>query len=164
MKCGGISPAVDLIAEARRYELKVMLGCMVETSIAVTAAAQLSPLVDYAVAFAKRMAYEIVALNCAVMGGGAPAAGFNSCQSELFQEFQRKAAKGVEFLARRAVEEGVPLQHVVKAGPPDRCLRELEQEVELAKKTDVIRRMLNLYEERKRQRENRGKKNRSSRK
>jgi L-alanine-DL-glutamate epimerase-like enolase superfamily enzyme len=48
MKCGGISPALDLIAEARRYELKVMLGCMVETSIAVTAAAQLSPLVDYA--------------------------------------------------------------------------------------------------------------------
>jgi L-alanine-DL-glutamate epimerase-like enolase superfamily enzyme len=48
MKCGGISPALDLIAEARRYELKVMLGCMVETSIAVTAAAHLSPLVDYA--------------------------------------------------------------------------------------------------------------------
>lgn len=48
MKCGGISPALDLIAEARRYELSVMLGCMVETSIAVTAAAQLSPLVDYA--------------------------------------------------------------------------------------------------------------------
>jgi len=87
------------------------------------------PLVDYAVAFAKRMAYEIVALNCAVMGRGAPADGLNSGQSELFQEFQRKAAKGVEFLARRAVEEGVPLQHVVKAGPPDRCLRELEEEV-----------------------------------
>lgn len=48
MKCGGISPAIDLIAEARRYSLKVMLGCMVETSIAVTAAAQLSPLADYA--------------------------------------------------------------------------------------------------------------------
>jgi hypothetical protein len=43
-------------------------------------------------------------------------------------------------------------------------VRELEQEIELAKKTDVIRRMLNLYEERKRQRENSGKKNRSSRK
>lgn len=48
MKCGGISPALDLIAEARRCDLKVMLGCMVETSIAVTAAAQLSPLADYA--------------------------------------------------------------------------------------------------------------------
>jgi hypothetical protein len=43
-------------------------------------------------------------------------------------------------------------------------VRELEQEIELAKKTDALRRMLNLYEERKRQRENRGKKNRSSRK
>lgn len=48
MKCGGISPALDLIAEARRHDLKVMLGCMVETSIAVTAAAHLSPLADYA--------------------------------------------------------------------------------------------------------------------
>jgi L-alanine-DL-glutamate epimerase-like enolase superfamily enzyme len=48
MKCGGISPALDMIAEARRNDLKVMLGCMLETSIAVTAAAQLSPLVDYA--------------------------------------------------------------------------------------------------------------------
>jgi DNA-binding XRE family transcriptional regulator len=43
-------------------------------------------------------------------------------------------------------------------------VRELEQEIELAKKTDVLRRMLNLDEERKRQKENRGKKNRSSRK
>jgi L-alanine-DL-glutamate epimerase-like enolase superfamily enzyme len=48
MKCGGISPALDLIAEARRYDLKVMLGCMLETSVGITAAAHLSPLVDYA--------------------------------------------------------------------------------------------------------------------
>jgi L-alanine-DL-glutamate epimerase-like enolase superfamily enzyme len=48
MKCGGISPALDLIAEARRYSLKVMLGCMLETSVGITAAAHLSPLVDYA--------------------------------------------------------------------------------------------------------------------
>lgn len=48
MKCGGISPALDLIAEARRYDLKVMLGCMLETSVGVTAAAHLSPLVDFA--------------------------------------------------------------------------------------------------------------------
>ncbi len=48
MKCGGISPALDLIADARRYGLKVMLGCMLETSVAVTAAAHMSPLVDYA--------------------------------------------------------------------------------------------------------------------
>ena len=48
MKCGGITPALAMIEESRRVGLKVMLGCMIETSIAVTAAAHLSPLVDYA--------------------------------------------------------------------------------------------------------------------
>lgn len=48
MKCGGITPALKMIEEARRCELKVMLGCMIESSIGITAAAHLSPLVDYA--------------------------------------------------------------------------------------------------------------------
>lgn len=48
MKCGGITPALEMISAARSYGLRVMLGCMVETSIGVTAAAHLSPLVDYA--------------------------------------------------------------------------------------------------------------------
>ncbi|MFQ5510496.1 MAG: dipeptide epimerase [Candidatus Krumholzibacteriia bacterium] len=48
MKCGGITPALSLIEEARNADLRVMLGCMLETSIAITAAAHLSPLVDYA--------------------------------------------------------------------------------------------------------------------
>lgn len=48
MKCGGITPALNLIEEASRADLKVMLGCMLETSIAITAAAHLSPLADYA--------------------------------------------------------------------------------------------------------------------
>jgi L-alanine-DL-glutamate epimerase-like enolase superfamily enzyme len=48
MKCGGITPALKLIDEARRAQLRVMLGCMIETSIAITAAAHLSPMVDYA--------------------------------------------------------------------------------------------------------------------
>ncbi len=48
MKCGGITPAMALIEEARRLNLKVMLGCMVETSVGITAAAHLSPIVDFA--------------------------------------------------------------------------------------------------------------------
>ena len=48
MKCGGITPALELIEAARRHSLQVMLGCMIETSIGITAAAHLSPLVDYA--------------------------------------------------------------------------------------------------------------------
>lgn len=48
MKCGGIHAALRMIAAARAHHLQVMLGCMIESSLAITAAAQLSPLVDYA--------------------------------------------------------------------------------------------------------------------
>jgi len=48
MKCGGITPTLAMIDKARQANLKVMLGCMIETSIAITAAAHISPLVDYA--------------------------------------------------------------------------------------------------------------------
>ncbi len=47
-KCGGLRPARQMIALARAYGLRVMIGCMVESSVAVTAAAHLAPLVDYA--------------------------------------------------------------------------------------------------------------------
>ncbi len=48
MKCGGINHALKMIHVARAHNLRVMLGCMIESSLAITAAAHLSPLVDYA--------------------------------------------------------------------------------------------------------------------
>jgi L-Ala-D/L-Glu epimerase / N-acetyl-D-glutamate racemase len=48
MKCGGIAEALRMIAVARAHGMKVMLGCMIESSLAITAAAHLSPLVDTA--------------------------------------------------------------------------------------------------------------------
>ena len=48
MKCGGLRSAFIMIKMARALDMKVMIGCMTETSCAVTAAAQLSPLVDWA--------------------------------------------------------------------------------------------------------------------
>jgi L-alanine-DL-glutamate epimerase-like enolase superfamily enzyme len=47
-KCGGLLEAFRMIQIARSLGLKTMLGCMVSTSIAITAAAHLAPLVDYA--------------------------------------------------------------------------------------------------------------------
>jgi L-alanine-DL-glutamate epimerase-like enolase superfamily enzyme len=47
-KCGGMLEAYRMIQIARALGLKVMLGCMISSSVAVTAAAQLSPLADYA--------------------------------------------------------------------------------------------------------------------
>lgn len=48
MKCTGLREAHKMILLARGLGLKVMLGCMTETSCAISAAAQLSPLVDWA--------------------------------------------------------------------------------------------------------------------
>jgi L-alanine-DL-glutamate epimerase-like enolase superfamily enzyme len=46
MKCGGLREALRIIHTARAHGLKVMMGCMSETSLAITAAAHLSPLAD----------------------------------------------------------------------------------------------------------------------
>jgi len=48
MKCGGIAEALGLIRAARERGLSIMLGCTIESSIGITAAAQISPLADYA--------------------------------------------------------------------------------------------------------------------
>jgi len=48
MKCGGMHAAYKMITMARQMGMKILIGCMTETSCAVSAAAQLSPLVDWA--------------------------------------------------------------------------------------------------------------------
>ena len=48
MKCAGIRHALKMIHVARAHNLSIMLGCMIESSLAITAAAHLTPLVDYA--------------------------------------------------------------------------------------------------------------------
>jgi len=47
-KSGGILEAMRMIHTARACGMKVMLGCMISSSVTVTAAAHISPLVDYA--------------------------------------------------------------------------------------------------------------------
>ncbi len=47
-KAGGMLQALTMIQMARALGLKTMLGCMISSSVSVTAAAHLSPLVDYA--------------------------------------------------------------------------------------------------------------------
>ena len=47
MKCGSMLKAKQMIDMARERDLQIMLGCMVESSIGITAATHLAPLVDY---------------------------------------------------------------------------------------------------------------------
>ena len=46
-KCSGITPARRMITKARQLDMKVMIGCMNESSVGTAAIAQLAPLLDY---------------------------------------------------------------------------------------------------------------------
>lgn len=46
-KCGGITPARRMIAEGKKLGMKIMVGCMAESTVGVSAIAQLLPLLDY---------------------------------------------------------------------------------------------------------------------
>ncbi|MBA2626679.1 MAG: dipeptide epimerase [Gemmatimonadales bacterium] len=45
-KCGSLREALRMIAVARAHHMTVMVGCMIESSVAITAAAHFTPLVD----------------------------------------------------------------------------------------------------------------------
>jgi L-alanine-DL-glutamate epimerase-like enolase superfamily enzyme len=47
-KCGGLREALKMIATARAHGMFVMAGCMIETSLGITAAAHFAPLLDSA--------------------------------------------------------------------------------------------------------------------
>jgi L-alanine-DL-glutamate epimerase-like enolase superfamily enzyme len=48
MKCGNLFEAQKMVTMARERDMSIMLGCMIESSVGITAGAHLSPLVDYA--------------------------------------------------------------------------------------------------------------------
>ena len=47
MKCGGITPALRMIKRARELGLSIMAGCMTESTVGISALAQLASLLDY---------------------------------------------------------------------------------------------------------------------
>lgn len=47
-KCGSLREALRMISTARAHDMRVMAGCMIETSLGISAIAQLAPLLDTA--------------------------------------------------------------------------------------------------------------------
>ncbi|MBC7525202.1 MAG: chloromuconate cycloisomerase [Flavobacterium sp.] len=47
MKCGGLTPALHLIQEAKKLNFKIMIGCMTESTIGISAGAVLAPMADF---------------------------------------------------------------------------------------------------------------------
>ena len=47
MKCGGLTPALEMIKKARELNYKIMIGCMTESTVGISAGCVLTGLVDY---------------------------------------------------------------------------------------------------------------------
>ncbi|RNA61201.1 chloromuconate cycloisomerase [Chryseobacterium nematophagum] len=47
MKCGGLTPALEMIKKARELNYKIMIGCMTESSVGISAGCVLTSIVDY---------------------------------------------------------------------------------------------------------------------
>jgi L-Ala-D/L-Glu epimerase len=46
-KCGGLTPALRMIANARSKNMRVMMGCMTESSIGISSIGHITPLLDF---------------------------------------------------------------------------------------------------------------------
>jgi hypothetical protein len=83
---------------------------------------------DYAVGFARRMSYDIIALSCLPLGEAESSKAVDPFRDVLRENFESKASEGVTTLKDKAVEAGVDMRHVVKFGSVDGCMKEVNRE------------------------------------
>ncbi|MEJ2163249.1 MAG: dipeptide epimerase [Robiginitalea sp.] len=69
-KCGGLTPARTMIRKARSLGLKVMVGCMTESTVGISAIAQLLPELDYVDMDGAMLLKEDIAYGVAIDEGG----------------------------------------------------------------------------------------------
>ncbi|MEO2064582.1 MAG: dipeptide epimerase [Christiangramia sp.] len=69
-KCGGLTPALRMIQKARELNLKVMVGCMTESSVGISAIAQLLPQLDYVDMDGAMLLKEDIATGVQILDGG----------------------------------------------------------------------------------------------
>lgn len=81
-KCGGLTPAARMLRQARSWGMRTMVGCMIESTVGISAAAQLLPLLDYA------------DLDGAVLLAADPAEGVRITQGHLC--FSPRPGNGIE--------------------------------------------------------------------
>ena len=87
-----------------------------------------SRLVEYAIGYAQRMGYAIVAVNCGSLDLRSSRK-LSPYQENLFQEFKERAATGAKLFAARAAQEGIPFRHLVRPDSVGQAVRELEEEI-----------------------------------
>jgi len=83
VKCGGLTPAKRMLEQARALGLKTMVGCMTESTVGISAIAQLLPLVDYADMDGALLLAEDVATGITIERGRVRFSSENGCGARL---------------------------------------------------------------------------------
>ncbi len=83
--------------------------------------------VDYAIDMAKRMSYEILALNSAPLSCDSFSL-FSTSRSKICEEFKSISEKNAADFRIVAEEKGIPFVHVVKFDEPEHALASLQKE------------------------------------
>jgi hypothetical protein len=82
---------------------------------------------EYALDMAKRMSYEIVALNAAPLSCNAFKP-FAASQKKLCDEFQELSQEHAQNFKQAAEQMGIPFSHVVKFSEPEKALEMVQQD------------------------------------
>ncbi len=82
-KCGGLTPARRMITRARQLGMKVMVGCMTESTVGISAIAQLLPLLDYVDMDGALLLAKDIATGVRVVNGRAVYPDENGCGVRL---------------------------------------------------------------------------------
>jgi L-alanine-DL-glutamate epimerase-like enolase superfamily enzyme len=83
VKCGGLTPARRMIRQAKQLRLKTMVGCMTESTVGISAIAQLLPLLDYVDMDGALLLSKDIASGVRVDAGQAVFPDVNGCGVEL---------------------------------------------------------------------------------
>ncbi|MCF6359239.1 MAG: dipeptide epimerase [Cyclobacteriaceae bacterium] len=85
MKCGGLTPARRMIEQTKQLSLKVMVGCMTESSVGISAIAQLSPQLDYIDMDGNMLLTNNIAQGARLVNGNIKLPSANGIGAELTQ-------------------------------------------------------------------------------
>ncbi len=86
------------------------------------------PVVDYALGFAERMGYEIVALNILPLPTDSPK--LAPYCSLIREDFKNKCEESVAQFYKACKEKGIGFQHMMKTGDPEQCIKESHMEID----------------------------------
>jgi L-alanine-DL-glutamate epimerase-like enolase superfamily enzyme len=69
VKCGGLTPALQMIKIAKQFNYKIMIGCMTESTIGISADAVLAPLCDYSDLDGANLIANDLAIGTSIING-----------------------------------------------------------------------------------------------